>query len=385
VDSNTSFLAPSPAAAPGRSQQEEARHRLGTAGAPRILIIRAGAIGDTLMVTPLLRAVRRTFPDAYLAFLCSRGSQDVLRHNPHLNQLLPLGYRNLPYWLSREKIQTTRRLRELNFDWSICLETHPRFLDLAGRANAKRSIAYANPWTPDRFEHVPFDPSVHCIENHLRAARGFGVQPDGLEMELHYASEWDENLQRRLRSAGIGGNDCVVGVHAGWGGRKHPPDQTRLRSWPAANFAEVVRWLAQSVGARVVLTGSAPDHLINENIRRLSAVDSLNLAGKMSLLETAALIRRLNLYLTVDSGPAHMAAALGTPLVTLWGPGILVQTAPLAGRGPVRILNRHVHCAPCYGTPLMKSCQDNICMKQIRVADVEEALQQTLGLTRAED
>ena len=133
-----------------------------------------------------------------------------------------------------------------------------------------------------------------------------------------------------------------------------------------------------------MLTGSLPDHLVNENIRRLSPVDCLNLAGKMSLLETAALIRRLNLYLTVDSGPAHMAAALGTPLVTLWGPGIFEQTAPLAGRGPVRILNRHVRCAPCYGTPLMKSCQDNICMKQIGVADVEEAIQQMLGLTRAE-
>jgi ADP-heptose:LPS heptosyltransferase len=336
------------------------------------------------MVTPLIRAIRRSFPGAYLMFLCSAGSRDILRHNPHLDQLLSLGQRNLPYWLSLEKIRTARRLKEMKLDWALCLETHPRFLDLALRAKAKRSMAYANPWTPDRFEHVTFDRSLHCTENHVRAARHLGIEPDGLEMELHYPPEWDAKLEARLRSAGIEGNDCLVGVHAGWGGREQSPDQTRLRSWSAANFAEVVRWLVKSVKGSVVLTGSGRDHLVNERIRSLSGVDVLNLAGKMPLFETAALIRRLNLYITVDSGPAHMAAALGTPLVTLWGPGILEQTAPLAGRGPVRILNRHVHCAPCYGTPLMKSCHDNICMKQIQVADVQETVQQMLSLRGVE-
>ena len=71
----------------------------------------------------------------------------------------------------------------------------------------------------------------------------------------------------------------------------------------------------------------------------------MNLAGELSLLELAAVVRRLDLYLTVDSGPAHMAAALGTPLVALWGPGIFEQTAPVAGRGPARILYHRVPCA----------------------------------------
>jgi ADP-heptose:LPS heptosyltransferase len=221
---------------------------------------------------------------------------------------------------------------------------------------------------------------MHCIENHLRAARDFGVKPDGLEMELHYPPERDTVLQERLNSAGIVSTDCLVGIHAGWGGREQSADQTRLRSWPAANFAQVARSLVNNMKVRVVLTGSTADERLNANIRELSGVDALNLAGRMSLLEAAALIRRLNLYITVDSGPAHIAAALGAPLLSLWGPGILAQTAPLAGRGPVRILHRNVHCAPCYGTPLMKTCVDNICMKQIGVADVQQAIEQMLAL-----
>jgi len=200
-------------------------------------------------------------------------------------------------------------------------------------------------------------------------------------MELHYPPEWDTKIEEQLKSAGVAGTDCLVGIHAGWGGREQAAaGRTRLRSWPVPNFAELARWLVTNVKAKVVLTGSAADEQINKAIRDSSGTDALNLAGRMSLLETAALIRRLSLYITVDSGPAHMAAALGTPLVTLWGPGILAQTAPLAGRGPVRILHRDVHCAPCYGTSLMKTCVDNICMKQILLADVQQAVEQMLAL-----
>ena len=150
----------------------------------------------------------------------------------------------------------------------------------------------------------------------------------------------------------------------------------RLRSWPAQRFAQVIEWLGKRAEVRVVLTGSNKDRGQIEDIVGLSGIPCLNLAGELSLLELAALVRRLNLYLTVDCGPAHLAAALGTPLLTLWGPGIYEQTSPQAGSGPVRILHHRVHCAPCYGTPLMKTCQDNVCMKQIEVEEVVEALQQ---------
>ena len=102
-----------------------------------------------------------------------------------------------------------------------------------------------------------------------------------------------------------------------------------------------------------------------------------------SLLELAALISRMNAYLTVDSGPAHMAAALGTRLVTLWGPGVFEQTAPISPGNPPRILYHRVHCAPCYGTRAMKTCKNNICMKEIRVEEVKKALEETLTLERS--
>lgn len=346
---------------------------------PRILIVRAGAIGDTLMATPLVRALRRTYPDACLAFLCSRPALDVLKHNPHLDHVIPLAYRHLPAWLSLEKSRLLRQLRQMQLDWVLALESHPSFLDLARRVGAPHLVAYGPLPGVEGFQRAAFDPKMHSIENHLRAAAPLGVKPSGFEMELHYPGALDDSLQERLTRQGIRKGERLVGIHAGWGGRKHSLEHTRLKSWPPDRFARIARWLVEEAGARVVLTGSAQDRPLTESIAQRAGTPCLNLAGELSLLEFAALIRRLDLYLSVDSGPAHMAAALGTRLVTLWGPAIFEQVRPVAGAGPVHILNKRVHCAPCYGTPLMKSCQDNICMKQIEVAEVEQAIRQILG------
>lgn len=354
------------------------------AKSPRILIVRAGAIGDTLMATPLVRALRKSFPGAYLAFLCSRMAEEVLKYNPNLDEVFALSYRRLPFWLSPEKQRLTRRLRSMKLDWALALESNPRLLDVVIQARPTRLIAYSSLPAEQGFEQARFDPQLHSIQNHLNAAEPLGVRPTGHAMDLHYPADWDEAVRQRLEACHIGSQDCLVGIHPGWGGRKHSIETTRLRSWPAQNFAEVIRRLVKARGVRVVLTGSAADRELAESIVRLAGVPCLNLAGKLPLLELAALIRRLNLYLTVDSGPAHIAAALGTPLITLWGPGILEQTAPLAGSGPVTILRHQVHCAPCYGTPLMKTCRDNICMKQIGVDETLEAVGKTLsGLENA--
>ncbi len=349
-----------------------------------LLIVRAGAIGDTLMITPLIRALRRTFPESYLAFLCSSSARDVIRYNPHLDRVIPLAYRHLPQWLSLEKQRILRDLRSLHFDCGLVLESHPNFVGIARGVGARRLITYGVLPEADGLERAIFDPLRHSIENHLRAAEPLGVQPSGYEMELCYPSELDQAMRLRLAECGIAEHDCLVGIHAGWGGRKHALDQTRLRSWPVQNFARVIQWLVKSKKARVVLTGSRADRPLTEYIAKSAEVPCLDLAGKLPLLELAALIRRLDLYLTVDSGPAHMAAALGTPLIALWGPGIFEQTAPVHSRGPVQILYHRVPCAPCYGTPLMKACQDNICMKQIEVEEVTEAVSQMLDLSESQ-
>ncbi|HEV2248797.1 MAG TPA: hypothetical protein VGW37_19300, partial [Terriglobia bacterium] len=112
-------------------------------GRPRILIVRAGAIGDTLMATPLVRAVRKTFSGCHLAFLCSASALDVIRYNPHVDQTIPIAYRHLPAWLSREKSRVRNALQMLDLDWALVLESHSSFIDLVRKGGARRIIAYS--------------------------------------------------------------------------------------------------------------------------------------------------------------------------------------------------------------------------------------------------
>ncbi len=365
------------------SEQKMPPAGVGSPGRPRIVIVRAGAIGDTLMATPLVRAVRQTYPECHLGFLCSAAAHDVVRYNPHIDRTIPIAFRHLPTWLSSEKSRIHRTLRSLDLDWALVLESHPSFIDLVRKAGARRIIAYTGDDHAEGFEPARFDPRKHSIENHLELARPLRLRLVEFQMELNNQPETTKTVAQRLQAAGVQPGDCLVGVHAGWGGRTRTPSQTRLRSWPPHRFAEVVRWLVEQRGARVVLTGSVDDRQLTRYIARAAAVPCLDLAGQLSLLELAALIGRLNAYLTVDTGPAHMAAALGTPLVTLWGPGIFEQTAPISPGNPPRILYHRVQCSPCYGTPALKTCKNNICMKEIQVEEVKRTLEEILALEPA--
>lgn len=349
---------------------------------PRVAVVRAGAIGDTLMATPLVRAIRRTYPSTYLVFLCARSAADVIRYSPHVDEVIPLAARHLPAWLSPEKSRIARRLKELRLDSMLMLESHPSFTELARRSSAARIISYGALPGVKGWELAIFDPQKHGIENNLRASEPLGVRPDGLQMEMHYPKEFDDRIRERLRLAGIREDTRIVGIHAGWGGRKHSLDETRLKSWPPDRFVRITRSLVADRKAHVVLTGATVDRPLTEFIARQAGVACLNLAGALSLLELAALIRRLDVYVSIDSGPAHMAAALGTPLVVLWGPAILEQTRPIpSDPRTLRIIREPVPCAPCYGTALMKTCQDNICMKRIEVDRVEQAIHALLVST----
>jgi lipopolysaccharide heptosyltransferase II len=350
---------------------------------PRILVIRVGAIGDTLMTTPAVRALRRSFPGAYLGFLCSPAAYPVLQHNPYLDHVISMAHWRAPWWLSSTKRRALSEAQRARFESLLVLESDARFVSLARVVGAQRAIAYGALAEAGEFESAPFNPRQHMIENYLQAAAKLGAHPAGTDMDLGYPPALDAGVWEKLSALGVRRGVVLAGIHAAWGGRQHSLNETRLKSWPPERFAEVARSLVERTDATILLTGSADDRPLNDLIARLSSVPCLNLAGRLSLAETAALLRRLDVYVTVDSGPAHMAAALGTPLVTLLGPAIIEQTVPRGTRGPIRVLYHRVQCAPCYGTPLMKSCRDNICMKEIGTAEVMDAVEDVVRDRRA--
>jgi len=310
------------------------------------------------MATPVITALRRRYPQAEIDFLCSAVARPLLELHPSLSRVFDLKLRNVPYLVSAEKRRLAAELRERNYASAVLLESAPAYREILERSGLReiRSIT------------ENFDPKLHSIVNNLRAAGETGENPPPMELHLAAADEaraaaWLDSLPRP-----------VIGLHAGWGpARRKGQREDRLKSWSVENFRKLAGLLK---GSRV-LTGGPDDVAAAKRLAKGLSPAPLILAGKTSVRELAAVISRLDLLVSVDSGPAHMAAALGTPLVVLWGPAILEQVRPMGDPAKIRIVREPVPCAPCYGTALMKTCRRNVCMEGItpeRVAAEAAAL-----------
>jgi len=314
------------------------------------------------MVTPLLRALREEFEDAEIDVLCSRLAADILELTPGVDRRFALRYRNLPYALSLEKQRVVRELRSRGYDFAVLLERADRYRLLLERAGIREIRS---------FRETPFDPRAHAIVNNLRAA-GLEHASSGLDMEV-FLSDDDRQRAAELLCDLPGPR---IGIHVGYGPRGKKRNQSeRLKGWSSDNFTEVASRLLEQ-GRSLVFTGSLEDRGDVEAIlaRLPAAGAAMSLAGRTSMRALAAVIGKLDALVSVDSGPAHLAAAMGTPLVVLWGPAILEQVRPLSSRSPVTILRHAPPCAPCYETPLMKTCRRNVCMESITPSEVLASL-----------
>ena len=328
--------------------------------------MRAGALGDTLMVTPLLRALQERRVAEAVDVLCARGAAPIVENHPAVDRTFTLTLRNLPYAISLEKRRLARALRGRDYASAILLERAPRYRVLLERAGIE---------TIRSFRETPFDPESHAIVNNLRVA-GFDERNVDLNMEAFWSPEETERAERLLSTL----PRPRVGIHVGYGPRGKKGHQSeRLKGWPLERFGDLAARLAKQ-GVGLVFTGSREDAAdVARVVASLPPESRLDLAGKTSVRELAATIAGLDLFVSVDTGPAHLAAAVGTPLVVLWGPAILEQVRPVSTKAPVTVLCHPPPCAPCYDTPLMKTCRHNVCMEAISTDEVLARVLASIG------
>lgn len=353
-----------PVTRPFGADAPETSERLG--GGDRILVVRVGALGDTLMATPVATALRQVEPSCVVDFLCSAAGASLLKGNPSIRRVHTLRARNVPYWISPEKRRLAKRLERERYRFAVLLESAPAYRTLLEKAQMGEIRS---------FRENPFDPSLHSAANNLRAA---GLDWRRFQLAPRLAPNDDDRATAKSLLRGL--KPPWVGLHGGYGtAAKKKNQMNRLKGWSAERFAELARSLLES-DVSLVLTGSRGDRREALQIAAgLPAERVRVLAGRTEVGELAAILERLRLFISVDSGPAHLAAAVGTPLIVLWGPAKLAQVRPLPHAAPVVVVRKPVPCAPCYDTPAMKSCRANICMQSIQAAEVAREAFKILG------
>ncbi|HEX9780909.1 MAG TPA: glycosyltransferase family 9 protein [bacterium] len=337
---------------------------------PRVVIWKMSALGDVLLATPSLRAVRRTLPEAHLSLIVGRGAYELVARCPYLDEILVYDPRGKDRgWRGRWAF--IRRLARARYDHSLDLQNSRQthlMAWLAGipiRSGFRRRFG----WLLNRPVSLPRVVLAPIAHQHYLLERA-GFRPDGERLEL-WPSPSDDETAARLLGAPAAATRPTVALHPGGSGR------WKTKRWPLERWAQLCDRLAAE-GVRVVITGGAGEQDVGRALSAMTASKPLVTIGRTSLLELACLFRRCGAVVVHDSSPLHVAAAVGTPAVALFGPTDPARHLPPSFRG--RVLRHRVFCSPCY-SPRCRTFT-HACMRGISVEEAAEAVLASLDPAR---
>lgn len=291
----------------------EGRPHLTLSRVPRFLLLMRLPLGDTLFVTPTIRALRERYPSAYITALAAGNNAPILQDNPDLDDVVVLPFRrdrrgggDLP--------ATLRDLLRRAYDVALCLGTPALgWLPYTCRIPRQEFLDYAPLWWLVPRDYDSWN-AKHAVEVYATAARHLDIGP--IERQLIARSTPAElaATERLLQQQRLGSGELRIAIHPGSGAA---PAQKR---WPLERFAEVGRALAREEGARVLVLGGQSELALGRRLAERIGGGAACLAGKLSLRQTLALLAGCDLFIGNDSGPLHLATAAGAPVVGIYGP-----------------------------------------------------------------
>jgi heptosyltransferase III len=308
----------------------------------RLLVIKLKQPGDVLVSTPVLQALKEAWPEAEVSFLVPLGTEAMLADHPLLAGLFVLDRHHgslSGVW------RLIRELRRRRFDAVLELSGGDRGAFFALASGARERVGFARPRQPlwqrcGLFTRLLPRPPVkmHLVEQNLEAVRALGVSPVNPRLSFFWNDRVEEGIARWLAANYLSAKGFVV---------MHPGAGWRFKCWTPAGYIRIIEALMGDWGLPVVLTGSPAAHeqeLLQE-ILAVCRTRPLNLAGRLTLKELGALISKARFFFGMDSAPMHLAAAVGTPAVALFGPSGVFNWGPW-GQGHL-VLQQDWECVPC--------------------------------------
>lgn len=349
----------------------------------RILIVRVDLLGDVLFTMPLAEALRRHYPRAEITMLTLPYTRPLVALYPAVGRALSVdtnrirtirGLIDPRTW--REYVRVYRELRRVHFDVAISVYGHMGSL-WAWLSGARRTVGFAAEAYPfllsDPVEGGRHQERMHEVEYVRRLAAHVGAPMLPAALQLRAPLDAIHQVDDMLRLHGVVAGEAVIVVHAG-------SINGSAKRWPAPQWAKFSDRLQREESVRVVLTGSAGDALIAEEVQRLADLPIVSLAGATSVPQLVALLQRATVVASGDSGPLHLALAQGRPVAAVYGPTDPVIYGPYHPSGPVKLLRADLPCSPCYTLATTAECPlgDPICMRLVSVDQMVGAVKELL-------
>lgn len=338
-----------------------------------ILIVKLSSLGDVIHALPALNALRKGFPHSHITWLVEDYAAQIVLDHPSLDRVLVFTRKRWfqDIFLARESIKTLREI--VSFVWGLRQRNYDLVIDLQGllksgimvwlsggqmRVGYDRTREMSYLFINERIP--PFDPDRHAIERYLHLARAAGAEYADLEYGIRVEKGDHGRVEALLRDHGIHKEDRVVLISpfARW--------ETKL--WEPDRFSGLCDRLIERYSVKVVFTGTSGEKEYVKRIIGSMRHSAFDLAGKTCLKEMACLCSRSNLMISTDTGSMHLAAAMGLPVVALFGPTAPWRTGPY-GEGH-SVIRKDLACSPCF----KRRCESKECMRAI---EVEEVLERT--------
>ena len=333
----------------------------------KVLVFQTWGIGDMIMSTPMLSALRQQLPEAHITVIAgSRAAADVVDGASFCNEIRIMSPDKMIFY---QLIKTFRGFRRERFDAAIiCTRISPRIAQLLKLLSGIKVIT-GDCLPPRRWGYThwcPVELDLHRVTSNLNILRM--ILPDAKigQLYFHLDPESRVHADRFWRESGLDGRD-VLGIHPGAGYKQ------KNKRFPPEKFCLVIRmFLDKFLDARVIIFFGTDDR---ELIPHLSGIDErVKFASDLTLRTVGAVISKTRVLLAGDSGLGHIAAALGVPVVTLAGPTQVVSTRPWSDRNIIVKTTEKLSCMPCYDTNLYGHCDHVSCMKGISEIQVLETL-----------
>lgn len=342
-------------------------------------MIKLRHIGDVLLTVPTLRALRERFPSAHLSALVPKGMEEMLTDNPLLDEVITFdrGALALPLWKRvRYELRFVRELRRRRFDLVVDLTRGDRTALLGWLSGARVRIG----WDPGGAGFLgrkylytgwaPIRPRDHAVEQNLNVVRQIGVDTADRSLAIFIPKEDRNEIDALFRRLGL--SDAPLKVHL------HPTSRWLFKCWPDEAMAALIDRLYERHQAKVILT-CGPEKKEQEKawkIVDLARFKPTQLIGKTTLKQLAAVSERCHLFIGVDTAPMHIAAAVGTPVVALFGPTGEFNWGPWGGGHTVVV--KEMPCRPC-GQAGCNNSKRSECLEILSIDEVWKAVDRKLS------
>jgi heptosyltransferase-1 len=349
-----------------------------------ILIVKTSAIGDVIHTLPSLWSLRAHFPEAHITWLVEESAADLVVGHPAVNRVLVARRKA---WLKNLRsgrvfrafsgfLRFVRELRDTRYDLVIDFQgllKSAMWVVLARgvrKAGFGRGMEHAEHSYLALNERVPaVDMNQHAIDRSLLLLKGIGVPAANIRYAVPISEQHESEVLTLLRGCGVHAEDRVVAMN--------PMARWPTKLWEAQSFATLADRL-EDEGIRVLFTGGQEDRPALDEIGRLMTRRHRRLDGRTSLNQLAALYRRAQVVVTTDSGPMHLAAAVGTPVVALFGPTAPWRTGPYGSNHVV--LRAGLACSPCFKKECLTTLyEERACMKRLTVDQVAHAVMEKIA------